>query len=93
MVNIKTCIKITKISLNFKRLLIFVILYSLRCKIEGHAVLIRKDQGNFCVRKSKKNSIINENVLISDGSLMQYQVYLFILYGKPEENSSYFSNV
>ena len=43
--------KITKIkhtSLKFHRLLILVILHSLQCKIEGHAVLksvlIRKDQ-------------------------------------------------
>ena len=50
--------KITKnyhISLKFDRLLIFVILYSVQCKIEGHAFekvfLIRKDQREFLCAK------------------------------------------
>ena len=51
MVNTQTCIKSQKFSLKFNRLLIFVILYSLQCKIEGLAVsksvLMRKDQRNF----------------------------------------------
>ena len=41
MVNTKNLKKITKIyhiSLKFNRLLIFVIFYSLQCKIQGHAV-------------------------------------------------------
>ena len=48
-----------------------------------------------------KNSIVNQNKLSSVGSLMHYKEcpsnYLFhlflTLYGRPEENSSYFSNV
>ena len=46
--NLNKITKIKHISLKFNRLLIFVILYSLQCKIEGHAVLksvlIWKDQ-------------------------------------------------
>ena len=48
-----------------------------------------------------RNSIVNENALNSERSLMHYKGrpsnYLFKLYltlsGRPEENSSYFSNV
>ena len=48
-----------------------------------------------------RDSIINENMLHSEDSLMHYKGwprnYLFQLYlklkGRPEENSSYFSNV
>ena len=36
--NLNKIIKIKDISLKFHRLLIFVILYCLQCKIEGHAV-------------------------------------------------------
>ena len=36
--NLNKIIKILHISLKFHRLLIFVILHSLQCKIEGHAV-------------------------------------------------------
>ena len=36
--NLNKIIKISHISLKFHRLLIFVILHSLQCKIEGHAV-------------------------------------------------------
>ena len=36
--NLNKITKIKHISLKFYRLLIFVILYSLQCKIEGHAV-------------------------------------------------------
>ena len=37
-INLNKITKIQHISLKFNRLLIFVILYSLQCKIEGHAV-------------------------------------------------------
>ena len=37
-VNLNKITKILNISLKFNRLLIFVILYSLQCKIGGHAV-------------------------------------------------------
>ena len=61
--------------------------------------LIRKDQREICAQNSR-NSIINENVLHSEESLMHYKGrpsnYLFQLFlklkGRPEENSSYFSN-
>ena len=60
----KNLYKITKIkhaSMKFHRLLIFATLYSLECKIEGHAVyksvLIRKDHRDFCARKSKESEI------------------------------------
>ena len=36
--NLNKITKIEHISLKFQRLLIFVILHSLQCKIEGHAV-------------------------------------------------------
>ena len=36
--NLNKIIEIKHISLKFHRLLIFVILHSLQCKIEGHAV-------------------------------------------------------
>ena len=36
--NLNKITKIQRISLKFHRLLIFVILHSLQCKIEGHAV-------------------------------------------------------
>ena len=36
--NLNKITKVRHISLKFNRLLIFVILYSLHCKIEGHAV-------------------------------------------------------
>ena len=53
--NLNKIIKIKDISLKFHRLLISVILYSLQCKIEGHAVkksvLIRKDQREFLCAK------------------------------------------
>ena len=59
-----------------------------------------RSKGNF-VRENLKNSIINENVLNSEGALKYNKVrpsnYLFQLFltssGRPEENSSYFSNV
>ena len=49
----------------------------------------------------KRNTIINENVLHSEDFLMHYKGrpsnFLFQLFlrlkGRPEENSSYFSNV
>ena len=54
-INLNKITKIKHISLKFNRLLIFVILYSLQCKIEGHAVyksvLIRKDQRQFLCAK------------------------------------------
>ena len=37
-INLNKITKIKHISLKFNRLLIFVILYSLHCKIEGNAV-------------------------------------------------------
>ena len=37
-INLNKITKIEHMSLKFNRLLIFVILYSLQCKIEGHAV-------------------------------------------------------
>ena len=37
-INLNKITKIKHISLKFNRLLIFVILYSLQCKIEGYAV-------------------------------------------------------
>ena len=53
--NLNKIKKILHTSLKFHRLLIFVILYSLQCKIEGHAVkksvLIRKDQREFLCAK------------------------------------------
>ena len=46
--NLNKITKLEQISLNLKAFLFFVILYSLQCKVEGHAVeesvLIRKDQ-------------------------------------------------
>ena len=52
-------------------------------------------------KKNYRNSIVNENALNSEGSLLHYEGrpsnYLFKLFlkllGGPEENSSYFSNV
>ena len=78
MVNTKTCYS----------LLIFVILYSLQCKIEGHAVsksvLSRKDQREILCAKKSRNSIVNENALHSDESLVHYKGrpsnYLFQLF-------------
>ena len=50
--NLNKTTKITRMSMKVYRLLIFVVLYSLQCKIEGHAVLkkiIWKDQEeNLC---------------------------------------------
>ena len=65
------------------------------------SILIRKDQREFLCAKIYRNSIVNENVINSERSLMHYKGrssnYLFqlflTLYGRPEENSSYFSNV
>ena len=65
------------------------------------SVLIGQDQREFLCAKIQRNSIANENALNSEGSFMHYQVrpsnYLFqlffTLYGRPEENRSYFSNV
>ena len=59
-----------------------------------------RSKGMF-VRENLKKSIVNENALNSEGSLMHYKGrpsnYLFQLFltlkGRPEENSSYFSNV
>ena len=57
-INLNKITKIKHISLKFYRLLIFVILYSLQCKIEGYAVkkvfYYGKIKGNFCARKSKE---------------------------------------
>ena len=87
--------------LKFNRLLVFDIPQSLQYKIEG-SVLICKDQRE-CreQKKNYRNSIVNENALNSEGSLLHYEgrpsTYLFKLFlkllGGPEENSSYFSNV
>ena len=62
-INLNKITKIKHISLKFDRLLIFVILYSLQCKIEGQPfkkvfVLIRKDQREFCARKSKETALL-----------------------------------
>ena len=46
-------IKIKHLSLKFNRLLIFVILYSLQCKIEGHAVY-----KSVCAQKSKEIALL-----------------------------------
>ena len=70
------------------RLLCFVILYSLQCKIEGHAVektvLIWKDQREFLCAKIYRNSIINENALNFECSLIHHKGrpsnYLFQLF-------------
>ena len=59
-----------------------------------------RSKGNF-VRENLKNSIVNENALNSEGALKYNKVrpsnYLFQLFltlqVRPEENSSYFSNV
>ena len=59
-----------------------------------------RSKGNF-VRENLKNSIANENALNSEGALKYNKVrpsnYLFQLFltlqVRPEENSSYFSNV
>ena len=59
-----------------------------------------RSKGNF-VRENLKNSIVNENALNSEGALKYNKVrpsnYLFQLFltlqGRPEANSSYFSNV
>ena len=64
-------------------------------------VNIQKDQSDFLCAKILRNSIVNENAFNSERSLMHYKGrpsnYLFqlflILLGRPEENSSYFSNV
>ena len=76
-INLNKITKISHISLKFKRLLIFVILYILQCKIEGHAVsksdLIWKDQKDVLCAKIKRNSIVYENALNSEGSLIHYK--------------------
>ena len=87
-INLNKITKILHISLKFNRLLIFVILYNLQCKIEGHvvykSVLIGKDQREFLCAKISRNSIVNENALNSEGSLMHYRGgpsnYLFQLF-------------
>ena len=61
---------------------------------------MERSKGNF-VRENLKNSIVNENALNSEGALKYNKVrpsnYLFQLFltlqVRPEENSSYFSNV
>ena len=63
--------------------------------------LILKDQREILCAKILKNSIVNENALNSEGALKYNKVrpsnYLFQLFltlqVRPEENSSYFSNV
>ena len=63
--------------------------------------LIWKDQREILCAKILKNSIVNENALNSEGALKYNKVrpskYLFQLFltlqVRPEENSSYFSNV
>ena len=65
------------------------------------SILIRKDQREILCAKILKNSIVNENALNSEGALKYNKVrpsnYLFQLFltlqVRPEENSSYFSNV
>ena len=60
------------------------------------SVLIRKDQRENLCAKIYRNSIINENVLHSEDSLMHYKVrpsnYLFQLFlklkGRPEEKEA-----
>ena len=64
-------------------------------------ILIWKDQREILCAKILKNSIVNENALYSEGALKYNKVrpsnYLFQLFltlqVRPEENSSYFSNV
>ena len=61
---------------------------------------MERSRGNF-VRKNLKKQRLYENVLHSKDSLMHYQVrpsnnlfqHFLKLKGRPEENSSYFSNV
>ena len=63
--------------------------------------LYGKIKGNFCARKSKEIASLMKNVLNSERSLMHYKGrpsnYLFqlflTLFGRLEENGSYFSNV
>ena len=63
--------------------------------------LIQKDRREILCAKILKNSIVNENALNSEGALKYNKVrpsnYLFQLFltlqVRPEENSSYFSNV
>ena len=65
------------------------------------SILIRKDQREILCAKILKNIIVNENWLNSEGALKYNKVrpsnYLFQLFltlqVRPEENSSYFSNV
>ena len=65
------------------------------------SILIQKDQWEILCAKILKNSIVNENALNSEGALKYNKVrpsnYLFQLFltlqVRPEENSSYFSNV
>ena len=53
------------------------------------------------VRENLKNSIVNQNALNSEGSLLHYKgrpsnhlIQLFLtVQGRPEENSGFFSNV
>ena len=56
--NLNKMTKNSQMHLKFNKLLIFVILYRLRCKIEGHAVLkvflYRKTKGKTSARKSKE---------------------------------------
>ena len=65
--------------LKVNRLLIFVVLYSLQCKIEVQAVLkkmcfnMERSKGNFVCRNLFRNSNVNENMLKSEGSLMHYK--------------------
>ena len=64
--------KIYHISMKFNRLLIFVVLYILQCKIEGHAVEKKKCfteekiKRNFLCAKILRKSIVNGNALYSD---------------------------
>ena len=59
--NLNKTTKITRMSMKVYRLLIFVVLYSLQCKIEGHAVFfffffnyMERSGGKFVRRNLKK---------------------------------------
>ena len=87
-INLNKITKIEHISLKLNRFLIFVILYSLQCKMRGICCLKKlftteRSKGIF-VRENLKNSIVNENALNSERSLMHYKGrpsnYLFQLF-------------
>ena len=85
--NLNKITKIQDISLKFHRLLIFVILYSLQAKkwdkLFKKCFTKERSKEILCAKISR-NSIVNENALNSERSLMHYKGrpsnYLFQLF-------------